>query len=49
MTATTQIERPHGIERVRRLWRLFRAEQTDPAPFYRLLAAESAEHLDRRY
>jgi SAM-dependent methyltransferase len=50
MAATTdQLQRPQGLERVRTLWRLFRAEQTDPAPFYRLLAAESAEDLDRRY
>ena len=32
-----------------RLWRLWRSEQTDPAPFYRLLAAEAAEDLERRY
>jgi SAM-dependent methyltransferase len=49
MAATTELERPHGVQRVRKLWRLWRAEQTDPAPFYRLLAAESAEDLDRRY
>ena len=50
MAATTdQLQRPQGLERVRTLWRLFRAEQTDPAPFYRLLAAESADDLDRRY
>jgi SAM-dependent methyltransferase len=42
-------ERPTGIERVRVLWRLWRAEKTDPEPFYRLLAAEAAEDLDRRY
>jgi SAM-dependent methyltransferase len=49
MTSPPETERPHGVERVRTLWRLFRAEQTDPAPFYRLLAIESAEDLDRRY
>jgi SAM-dependent methyltransferase len=38
-----------GVARIRALWRLFRAEQQDPAPFYRLLAAETAEDLDRRY
>lgn len=42
-------ERPRGIARIRTLWRLFRAEKEDPAPFYRLLAAETAEDLDRRY
>jgi len=41
--------RPHGLQRVLTLWRLFRSEQTDPGPFYRLLAAETAEDLDRRY
>jgi SAM-dependent methyltransferase len=49
MTAMTEISRPQGWERVRTLWRLWRAEQTDPAPFYRLLAAEAAEDLDGRY
>jgi SAM-dependent methyltransferase len=42
-------ERPTGVERVRTLWRLFRAEREDPEPFYRLLAAELAEDLDRRH
>ena len=41
--------RPQGLQRVLTLWRLFRSEQTDPGPFYRLLAAETAEDLDRRY
>lgn len=50
MTAASQApERPHGLPRVRLLWRLFRAEKEDPAPFYRLLAAEAAEDLERRY
>ena len=49
MTATTQLQRPTGLDRVRTLWRLFRAEQTDPAPFYRLLAAECADDLGRRH
>ena len=31
------------------LWRLFRREREDPEPFYRLLAAEAAEDLDRRH
>jgi SAM-dependent methyltransferase len=44
-----RVERPRGVERVRTLWRLFRAEKEDPAPFYRLLAAEAAEDLERRY
>ncbi len=46
---TTPRERPQGIERVRTLWRLWRAEKEDPAPFYRLLAAEAADDLERRY
>jgi SAM-dependent methyltransferase len=41
-------KRPRGLERVRTLWRLWRREKTDPAPFYRLLAAEAAEDLERR-
>jgi SAM-dependent methyltransferase len=49
MATSTEIRRPHGLDRVRTLWRLWRAEQTDPAPFYRLLAAETAEALDHRY
>lgn len=31
------------------MWRLFRAEQTDPEPFYRYLAAEAVADLDRRH
>jgi SAM-dependent methyltransferase len=46
---STEIARPHGIARVRTLWRLWRSEQVDPAPFYRLLAAEAADDLERRY
>jgi SAM-dependent methyltransferase len=45
----TAVERRHGIDRIRTLWRLARREREDPAPFYELLAAESAEDLDRRY
>lgn len=44
-----EIARPRGLDRARTLWQLWRAEQHDPAPFYRLLAAEAAEDLDRRY
>lgn len=47
MAAVT--ERPQGVARVRTLWRLWRAEKTDPAPFYRLLAAEAVEDLGRWY
>lgn len=43
------VGRPRGLQRLRTLWRLFRREKEDPAPFYRLLAAETAEALDRRY
>jgi SAM-dependent methyltransferase len=42
------VERPTGVRRIRTLWRLFRAEKTDPEPFYRLLAAEMAAELDER-
>lgn len=42
-------QRPTGLRRVRTLWRLFRAEKTDPAPFYRALAAELADELEGRY
>ena len=48
-TVSGHVERPHGVDRIRTLWRLFRAEKEDPAPFYRLLAAEAAEGLERRY
>jgi SAM-dependent methyltransferase len=41
--------RPRGVERVRVLWRLFRREKEDPEPFYRVLAAEAAEDLERRH
>jgi SAM-dependent methyltransferase len=47
--APAPVERPRGLDRVRTLWRLFRAEKEDPAPFYRLLAAEAAEGLERRH
>lgn len=43
------VERPSGARRVRTLWRLWRREREDPAPFYRVLAAEAVEGLDRRY
>lgn len=46
---TTSVPRPRGLARGVTLWRLFRAEQSDPAPFYRLLAAEAADDFDRRY
>ena len=43
------LDRPQGLERVRTLWRLWRAEKEDPEPFYRLLAAEAADDLERRH
>lgn len=43
------VERPRGLRRVRTLWRLWRREREDPVPFYRLLAAEAADDLERRY
>lgn len=42
-------DRPRGVRRVRELWRRFRNEREDPAPFYRLLAAELVEKLERRH
>jgi SAM-dependent methyltransferase len=42
-------ERTRGVRRAVTLWRLFRREQTEPAPFYRLLAAEAADDLARRH
>src|SRR5256885_15727279 len=38
-----------GPARVRQLWGLWRREQTDPAPFYTVLAREAVADLDRRY
>jgi SAM-dependent methyltransferase len=48
-SAPATVARPQGLARILVLWRLFRSEQADPGPFYRLLAAEAAEDLDRRY
>jgi SAM-dependent methyltransferase len=45
----TSASRPHGVQRVRTLWRLWRREKDDPVPFYEALAAETAEDLQRRY
>ena len=39
----------HGSARVRQLWELFKNEQTDPEPFYTVLAREAVADLDRRY
>lgn len=39
----------HGLARLRQLWTLFRHEQTDPEPFYTVLAREAVADLDRRY
>lgn len=49
MAAAPTIERPRGARRVAALWRRFRNEREDPAPFYRLLAAELADALERRH
>lgn len=43
------VERPSGLQRLRTLWRLFRNEREEPAPFYRLLAAELVDALERRH
>ena len=40
---------PAGLQRVRRLWRLWRRERIEPMPFYRLLAVELADSLQRRH
>ncbi len=50
-TTTPRPEPPvlHGSARVRQLWELFRNEQTDPEPFYTVLAREAVADLDRRY
>jgi SAM-dependent methyltransferase len=42
-------DRPQGLRRLRILWRLWRRERTDPEPFYRLLAAEAADDIERRH
>ena len=39
----------HGLARVRQLWGLFKDEQTDPEPFYTVLAREAVRDLDARY
>jgi SAM-dependent methyltransferase len=39
----------HGLARVRQLWTLFRREQTDPEPFYTVLAREAVADLERRH
>src|SRR3954447_2367998 len=49
MATATEPPVLHGLDRVRQLWRLWRNEQTDPAPFYTVLAREAVAHLDRRY
>ena len=46
---SASIPRPHGLDRARTLWRLWRREREEPEPFYRLLAAEAADGLDDRY
>jgi SAM-dependent methyltransferase len=45
------VEHPNGrgVARLRTMWRLFRREREEPAPFYRALAAESARDLEQRY
>ena len=49
LTARGRLDRPRGVRRVAELWRRFRNERDDPAPFYRLLAAELADGLERRH
>lgn len=38
-----------GIARLHTMWRLFRNEREQPAPFYRALAAEAAIDIEARY
>lgn len=40
---------PRGLARYRTLWRLFRDERQDPAPFYRTLARDLVADLERRH
>lgn len=47
--AGAPVARPTGARRVATLWRLWRREREDPAPFYRLLAAETVEGLEGLY
>ncbi|UGS37415.1 putative methyltransferase [Capillimicrobium parvum] len=51
VSAAARTEPPveHGLARIRQLWTLFRNEQTDPEPFYTVLAREAVADLDRRY
>src|SRR5689334_22111122 len=46
---TRRMDRPRGLARIRTLWRLARRERTDPEPFYRLLAEEVCDDLERRH
>ena len=45
-TYEPRVERPKGIARGRQLWKLWRNEVQDPAPFYELLAREAVEDLE---
>jgi SAM-dependent methyltransferase len=38
-----------GLARALHVWRLWRLERSDPAPFYRLLARELADELESRH
>ncbi len=49
MTVAQASTKESQLARASRLWRLFRAEKTEPEPFYRALAAEAVSDLDRRY
>ena len=56
LTSSTQVSehaeerKPlRGPARVRELFRRFRREREDPAPFYTMLAAETVERLERRH
>jgi SAM-dependent methyltransferase/predicted O-methyltransferase YrrM len=42
-------DRERGVRRVVTVWHLFRAERHDPAPFYRWLAAELVDDLERQH
>ena len=47
MTATPK--KPQGLNRYREYWTLFRNEQTDPEPFYRRMASDTADTLEARH
>src|SRR3546814_10840707 len=47
--ASSSAPRLRGPQRMLHMWRLFRREQQDPAPFYRYLASELVRDLEGRH